>query len=98
MIVCGLSPRVAVATNMFAVTFMALSATVRFARAGRVATRLSLILSGIMLVTSAVGAQLTVVLPDVAVKAIVTTSMVAMLVFMVARPRFGTVAVETTRT
>jgi uncharacterized membrane protein YfcA len=71
---------------------------VRFARAGRVVTRLSVILSAIMLVTSAIGAQLTVVLPERAVKGIITVSMVAMLAFMVARPRFGAVAVETTRT
>lgn len=96
MILLGLSPRVAVATNMFAVTFMTASATVRFARAGKVVTRLSLTLSAIMLVTSALGAQLTVALPETAVKATVAASMVAMLIFLVAKPRFGSVAVETT--
>src|SRR6185369_12681945 len=40
MIMLGLSPRTAVATNMFAVTFMTASATARFAREGRVVTRL----------------------------------------------------------
>jgi uncharacterized membrane protein YfcA len=96
MIMLGMSPRTAVATNMFAVTFMTASATARFAREGRVVTRLSVALSAIMLVTSAVGAQLTVALPEKAVKATVAASMVAMLVFLVAKPRFGSVAVETT--
>jgi len=96
MIMLGLSPRTAVATNMFAVTFMTASATARFAREGRVVTRLSLALSAIMLVTSAVGAQLTVALPEKVVKATVAASMVAMLVFLIAKPRFGAVAVEPT--
>jgi uncharacterized membrane protein YfcA len=96
MIMLGMPPRIAVATNMFAVTFMTASATARFARSGKVVTRLSVALSAIMLVTSAVGAQLTVALPERAVKATVAASMVAMLVFLIARPRFGAVAVEST--
>jgi uncharacterized membrane protein YfcA len=96
MIMLGMSPRTAVATNMFAVTFMTASATARFARSGQVVTRLSVVLSAIMLVTSAVGAQLTVALPERVVKATVATSMVAMLVFLIARPRFGAVTVEST--
>ena len=40
MIMVGMSPRQAVATNMFAVTFMTISATARFARAGMLKRRL----------------------------------------------------------
>jgi uncharacterized membrane protein YfcA len=96
MIVCGMSPRVAVATNMFAVLFMTLAATIRFARERKVVTRLSLGLSAIVLVTSAIGAQLTVVLPEKAVKATIAVSMVVMLAFMLLRPRFGVVSETTT--
>jgi uncharacterized membrane protein YfcA len=96
MIWCGMSPRTAVATNMFAVLFMTLAATLRFARERQVVTRLSLILSGIVLVTSAIGAQLTVVLPERVVKATIAVSMVLMLAFMLLKPRFGQAEVTTT--
>ena len=97
MILCGLSPRTAVATNMFAVTFMTLSATVRFGRAGlRAGGRLLVPLCAITLATSALGALLTVRLPEPAVKAAVAISMLTMLVFMVAQPRFGQTVVTPT--
>ncbi len=32
MMMCGFQPRAAIATNMFAITFMTLAATMRFAR------------------------------------------------------------------
>ncbi|HEY7956555.1 MAG TPA: sulfite exporter TauE/SafE family protein [Polyangia bacterium] len=94
MILCGLEPRAAVATNMFAVTFMAFGATVRFQRAKLVMSKLALPLCAIALVTSAIGARLTVALDEKSVKGIVAGSMVAMLLFMLARPRFGEAAVS----
>jgi uncharacterized membrane protein YfcA len=89
LIALGVAPRVAVATNMFAVTWMTLSAMVRFARAGQVGGRFVVPLVAITAVTSAVGAGLTVVLPDRLVKGVVAVSMIAMIVFILASPRFG---------
>jgi uncharacterized membrane protein YfcA len=92
LIAFGMAPRVAVATNMFAVTWMTLSATVRFARAGTVGGRFVVPLVAITAVTSALGAGLAVALPDRFVKGVVAASMLAMLVFMAASPRFGEAA------
>jgi uncharacterized protein len=94
MILCGFGSREAIATNMFAMSFMSLAATVRFSREKLDSRGLTLPMCAIALVTSAVGAQLTVSLPERAVKATIAISMVAMLVFMAARPRFGHAPVE----
>jgi uncharacterized protein len=93
LIALGVMPRTAVATNMFAVTWMTASATVRFARAGRIGGRFVGALVVLTAVTSAVGAGLAVVFPERLVKGVVAVSMIAMLVFIVASPRFGDGAV-----
>jgi hypothetical protein len=84
MIMVGMSPRQAIATNMFAVTFMTLSATERFARAGMLKNRLRLLvpLGAITLFTSALGALIAVKLPEPVVKVVVGVSMAALVVFM----------------
>jgi uncharacterized membrane protein YfcA len=89
LIALGVAPRVAVATNMFAVTWMTLSATARFARAGQIGGRFVIPLVAVTAVTSAAGAGLTVVMPDRLIKGVVAVSMVAMIVFILASPRFG---------
>jgi uncharacterized membrane protein YfcA len=86
MIMVGMSPRQAVATNMFAVLFMTVSATVRFAREGLISSKLALPLCLLTAISSAMGAVLAVRLPESAVKAIVGVSMALLVVFMVARP------------
>lgn len=82
MITVGMSPRQAVATNMFAVTFMTISATARFARAGMLRGGLLVPLGLITIVTSAVGAQIAVKLPEAAVKIVVGISMAALVLFI----------------
>jgi uncharacterized protein len=82
MITVGMSPRRAIATNMFAVGFMTLSATARFARARVLRWRLLVPLGAITLVTSALGAVIAVKLPDAVVKLVVGISMGALVVFM----------------
>jgi len=82
MITIGMSPRQAVATNMFAVTFMTISATLRFARAGLVRGRLLVPLGIITVVTSAVGALIAVKLPETTVKIVVGISMAALVLFI----------------
>ncbi len=78
MITVGMSPRQAVATNMFAVTFMTLSATARFARAGMLRGRLLVPLGIITAVTSALGALMAVKLPETTVRLVVGISMAAL--------------------
>jgi len=82
MITVGMSPRQAVATNMFAVTFMTISATARFARARVLKWNLLLPLGAITIVTSAIGAQIAVKLPEAVVKVVVGISMAALVVFI----------------
>ena len=67
MITVGMTPRQAVATNMFAVTFMTISATARFARARVLKGRLLLPLGALVPVTSAAGAAIAVKLPETVV-------------------------------
>lgn len=82
MITVGMSPRHAVATNMFAVTFMTVSATMRFARGGMLRGGLLVPLGLITLLTSALGALIAVKLPETTVKIVVGVSMAALVVFI----------------
>lgn len=82
LIMVGMSPRQAVATNMFAVTFMAVSATARFARAGMMRQSLLVPLGAITFLTSALGALIAVRLSETVVKIAVGASMAALVVFI----------------
>jgi uncharacterized membrane protein YfcA len=82
MIMVGMTPRQAVATNMFAVTFMTISATARFARARILKWNLLLPLGIITAITSALGALIAVKLPETVVKLVVGISMGALVVFI----------------
>jgi hypothetical protein len=86
MIMVGMSPRQAVATNIFAVIFMTVSASARFARAWRPHTGLLLPLGILTVITSATGARLAVKLPEHVVKLVIGVSMAALVVF-IALPR-----------
>jgi uncharacterized membrane protein YfcA len=82
MIMVGMTPRQAVATNMFAVTFMTISATARFARARILKWELLLPLGIITALTSALGALIAVKLPETVVKVVVGISMAALVLFI----------------
>src|SRR5438477_4037043 len=82
MIMVGMSPRQAVATNMFAVIFMTVSATARFARARMLRAELLLPLGVITVATSAFGALIAVKLPETVVKLVVGISMAVLVVFI----------------
>jgi uncharacterized protein len=82
MILVGMTPRQAVATNMFAVTFMAFSATARFARARMLRWKLLLPLAIITAFTSALGAVIAVKLPETVVKTVVGISMAVLVLFI----------------
>lgn len=87
MIMVGMSPREAVATNMFAVLFMTISATARFARDKLISGRLVLPLCVLTAISSALGAELAVKLPEPVVKTIVGVSMALLVAFMAAKPQ-----------
>jgi hypothetical protein len=89
MLALGLNPRVAVATNMMVVTFLALSGWIRFARHEPIRWDLTRPLVIITLVTSWVGARLVGLLSDGAVHGLVVGSVLAMLVIILVQPRFG---------
>ncbi|HEY1533273.1 MAG TPA: sulfite exporter TauE/SafE family protein, partial [Polyangiaceae bacterium] len=86
LIMVGMSSRQAVATNMFAVLFMTVSSSVRFARSRLISARLALPLCVLTVISSAIGAELAVKLPDAVVKAIVGVSMGLLVAFMAVRP------------
>ncbi|MSP59083.1 MAG: sulfite exporter TauE/SafE family protein [Myxococcales bacterium] len=89
MLSLGMAPRQAIATNMFAVTFLALSGGVRFAQKQPVRWDLTLPLGALTLVTSWWGAHLVTSLSERTVRGVVAGSMVAMVLFLLARPGFG---------
>src|SRR6185312_1124043 len=82
MITVGMAPRQAVATNMFAVLFMTVSATARFARAKVLPALLLVPLCVITIVTSAAGALIAVKLSESVVKLVVGVSMAVLVVFI----------------
>ncbi|HEX3904164.1 MAG TPA: sulfite exporter TauE/SafE family protein [Polyangia bacterium] len=82
MIMVGMTPRQAVATNMFAVLFMTVSATARFARARMLRVDLLLPLGLLTVGTSAFGALVAVKLPETVVKLVVGVSMAVLVVFI----------------
>ncbi len=82
MITVGMSPRQAVATNMFAVIFMTVSATARFARARMLRARLLVPLGVLTVFTSAAGALIAVKLPETVVKLVVGVSMAVLVLFI----------------
>jgi uncharacterized membrane protein YfcA len=87
LIAFGMSARGAVATNMFAVIFMTVSATARFVQSGLLQHRSLVTLCLITAVTSTLGALLTVHLSELIVKAVVGVSMAALVVFIAFGPR-----------
>jgi uncharacterized membrane protein YfcA len=87
LIAFGVAPREAIATNMFAVIFMTVSATARFMGRGLYAARTLTKLCLITAVTSTLGALLTVKLPETLVKAVVGVSMGALVLFIAFGPK-----------
>ncbi|HVV49119.1 MAG TPA: sulfite exporter TauE/SafE family protein [Polyangia bacterium] len=92
MITVGMTPRQAVATNMFAVMFMTISATARFARARMLRAHLLLPLGILTVLTSAAGALIAVRLPESTVKLVVGVSMAALVVFIALHKKGGPAA------
>jgi uncharacterized membrane protein YfcA len=90
----GMSPRVAVATSMFALTFMSIGGSLAFLR-GREVDRPRLpALIALTLAGSLVGALLLFVIPQNAVPLIVSAAMIGVAVFSVCYRQAGTSALR----
>lgn len=82
----GIDEKVAVATNMFGLTFMAAGATIPFLRSGQLdVKRLSPLLL-LTLVGSALGAALVGLITNQSIKLIVSVAMITVVVFTLVRP------------
>lgn len=81
----GIDPKVAVATNMFGLTFLNIGATIAFYREGVLNARRLSPLIAITLLASAMGAVLVGSLDSSVIPLIVTVSIVSVVVFIVAR-------------
>jgi uncharacterized membrane protein YfcA len=82
MIMVGMTPRQAVATNIFAVAFMTLSASARFAGTWRPHARLLAPLGILTVITGTLGAQIAVRLPETVVKLVIGVSMAVLVLFI----------------
>jgi uncharacterized membrane protein YfcA len=87
LIAFGVAPRAAIATNMFAVIFMTVSATARFMGRGLYKAPMLVKLCAITAVTSTLGALATVKMPETLVKAVVGLSMGALVLFIAFGPK-----------
>ena len=82
----GIDPRVAVATNMFGLTFMSLGGTIPFLRAGKIEFRRITPLLGLTLVGSGLGAAIVGLITGDAMRLIVSAAMIFIVVFTLVKP------------
>ena len=82
----GVDEKVAVATNMFGLTFMAIGATIPFVRQGSVEFKKLTPLVVLTIIGSAIGALLVGVITNQSIKLIVTVAMIAMVLFTLIGP------------
>ncbi|HMS11115.1 MAG TPA: sulfite exporter TauE/SafE family protein, partial [Pyrinomonadaceae bacterium] len=83
----GIDEKVAVATNMFGLTFMAIGATIPFLRSGKLEVKRLSPLIGVTLVGSALGAALVGAISGDGLKLIVSLAMIAIVLFTLLGPR-----------
>lgn len=89
LILFGVEPHVAVATNIAGLTALSAAASLRFARAGAIPTRPTLALAALSLPAGAVGAGLALSLPERTLEIVVGTAMLALAAVVATRSRFG---------
>jgi uncharacterized protein len=90
----GIEPKVAVATNMFGLTFMAAGATIPFLRQGAINKRKVAPLIVLTLIGSAIGASLVGFISDKTIPVIVSVSMIIVTIFTLVKPEAGVARVE----
>ena len=83
----GINEKVAVATNMFGLTFMAIGGTIPFLRQGKINVRKLSPLIILTLIGSALGALLVGYITNQSIKLIVSIAMIAVVIFTVVRRR-----------
>lgn len=84
-----IDPRVAVATNMFGLTFMNIGATIPFLRRGIIDKKKVTPLVGITLVASAIGAGLVLLITPANIKLLVSLAMIAVTIFTLVKRDAG---------
>ncbi len=77
----GIDEKVAVATNMFGLTFMAIGGTIPFVRAGQIEYRKLSPLVVLTLIGSAIGAALVGLISNTGIKLIVSIAMITIVIF-----------------
>lgn len=85
----GIEPKVAVATNMFGLTFMAVGATIPFIRQGKIEFRKISPLVALTIISSAIGALLVGLISDHGIKLIVSIAMIAVAIFTLVKRNKG---------
>jgi len=85
----GIEPKVAVATNMFGLTFMAVGATIPFIRQGKIEFRKISPLVILTVISSAIGALLVGLITDQGIKLMVSIAMIAVAVFTLIKRNKG---------
>jgi uncharacterized membrane protein YfcA len=90
----GIEPKVAVATNMFGLTFMSIGATIPFLRQGAIDRRKVSPLVLLTLVGSAIGAMLVGFISDKTMPIIVSVAMIIVTIFTLIKRNAGVTKVE----
>ncbi len=85
----GVEPRVAVATNMFALVFMSVGGTIPFLRQGKIKFGKISPLVFITIIASALGAAIVGLITDEAIKMIVSVAMIFVVIFTLVKRRSG---------
>ena len=94
----GIDPKVAVATNMFGLTFMAVGATIPFLKQGAIDRKTVTPLVVLTLIGSAIGALLVGFITGGALKIIVSVSMIAVTIFTLLKRNAGVEKTENVAT
>jgi hypothetical protein len=92
----GIDPRVAVATNMFGLTFMAVGGTLPFLGKGTIDRRRLPLLITLTLVGSVLGALLVLVVSSEKLPLIISVAMIAVAAFTLLKRQVGVIPPETT--
>jgi uncharacterized membrane protein YfcA len=85
----GIDPRIAVATNMFGLTFMNIGATIPFLRRGIIDKKKVTPLIFITLIASAIGALLVLLITPANIKLLVSVAMIAVTIFTLVKRDAG---------
>lgn len=93
----GIDEKVAVATNMFGLTFMAIGGTIPFVRQRKIDYRKLSPLVVLTLISSAIGATLVGLITNQGIKLMVSVAMIVVAIFTLIKPDSGTEAKAVSR-